>query len=209
MTKTRTSNQARQQRRRGIAYFEFTPVARRGCAHRWHFRHPLMKTIALTILSLISCNTVFAGPIQVEIGARYEGFGPYYADLVDPTKADHQENLNPTPKVTTKAGQRAIIQIVREVKVPEAPNGEKSVFSGITLEVLPVVKDGQVTLSGKSVVRRRLVQDASQPLGAISFATQETFFNGAVPEGKELTIAVNDGPKHKAHIFLTVELIAP
>ena len=164
-----------------------------------HFRaYPLMKTIALAFVSLISCATIFAGPIQVEIGARYEGF-----DLGARTKEYNQVK----PKVTTMAGQRATIQIGPEVKVPETPNGETSVFSGITLEVLPVVKDGQITLSGKSVVRRQLVQETLQPLGAISFGTQETFFNGAVPKGKELTIAVDDGLKHKAHIFLTVELI--
>lgn len=168
-----------------------------------------MKTIALTTLSLIFCTAVFAGPLQVQIEARYDGFGPYYDDLGDLTKGHKPDNLLSTPKVITNSGQRATIEIVREVLVPETPNGEKSVNSGITLEVLPVVKNAQITLSGKSVLRRRLVQDASQPLAAISFATQETFFSGAVPDGKGLTIAVDDGPKHKARIFLIVRLVAP
>ena len=33
-----------------------------------------MKTIALTILSLILGATVFADPPQVEVSARFEGF---------------------------------------------------------------------------------------------------------------------------------------
>ena len=82
--------------------------------------------------------------------------------------------------------------------MPETPNGAKSVNSGITLELLPVVKNGQITLSGKSVLRHRLHQGAAQPLGSISFATRETFFSGAVRNGEELTIAVCDGPKDKA-----------
>lgn len=149
-------------------------------------------------------------PLQVQIEARYDGFGIFHDSLgVYLSKEDKPDNLLSAPKVTIKSGQRATVAMIREVPVPESPDGEKKVDCGITLEVLPVVKDGQITLSGKSVWRRRLVQDASQPLGAISFATQETYFGGAVPDGKELTIAVDDGPEHKARIFLTARLVAP
>ena len=91
--------------------------------------------------------------------------------------------------------------------MPETPAGEKAVNAGVSLELLPLVKDGRITLSGKSVIRRRLAQDAAQPLGAVSFATHEVFFSGAVQDGKDLTIAVGDGPKDKARIILTVRLV--
>ena len=174
-----------------------------------------MKTFALTALPLIFCTAVFAAPPQVEIKARYEGCGLYYDALGDLnlTKGQKPDNLLSTPKVTTESGQQVSIKLVREVLVPETPSGEKSVDCGITLEVLPVVKNGLISLSGKNILRRRLVQDTSQSLGSIgyatSFATQETLFSGAVPNGKELIIAVDDGPEHKARVFITVRLVAP
>jgi hypothetical protein len=175
-----------------------------------------MKTIALTTLSLIFCNAVFATPPQVEIKARYEGCVPYYDSLgnLNLTKGHKPDNLLSTPKVTTTSGQQVSIKLVREVRVQETPSGEKSVDCGITLEVLPVaMKNGRISLSGKNLLRRPLVQDSSQSLGSVSyatsFATQETFFFGVVPDGNELIIAVNDDLGPKARIFLTARLVAP
>ena len=169
-----------------------------------------MKTIALATLSLILGATAFAEPLLVEISTRYEGFDvSRYAEMTSPNKKLKLSNVLSAPRITTKQGQQCQIEIVREVRVPETPNGEKSVNNGITLDLLPVVKHGKITLSGKSVLRRRLPQDAAQPLGAISFATHETFFRGAVRDGRELTIAVGDGPKDKARIILTVRLVDP
>ena len=145
-----------------------------------------MKTLALTILPLILGVTVFAEPPMVLITARYKAFddSPYaetVAKITDSNKTSvrHAEQIlgrkafdKPAPatsQVTTKPGQRCQIEIIREIPVPETPNGEKSVNSGLSLDFLPVVKDGKITLSGKSVLRRRLAQDAAQPLGAISF----------------------------------------
>ena len=174
-----------------------------------------MKTFALTALPLIFCTAVFAAPPQVEIKARYEGCGPYYDSLgnLNLTKGHKPDNLLSTPKVTTESGQQVSIKLVREVRVQETPSGEKSVDCGITLEVLPVATNGRISLSGKNLLRRPLVQDSSQSLGSVSyatsFATQETFFFGVVPDGKELTIAVNDDLGPKARIFLTARLVTP
>jgi len=168
-----------------------------------------MKTIAITILSLILGATVFAEPLQVEISARYEGFDRSYLETANPNKEHKPGNVLWAPRVTTKSGQRVEIEMFQEVQVPETPNGEKTVNSGLTLDLLPVVKGSQITLSAKSVWRRRLAQDAAQPLGALSFATHETFFGGVVQNGKELTIAVGDGPNDKARLILTVRLVIP
>jgi hypothetical protein len=195
-----------------------------------------MKTIALTTLSLVLGTTAFAEPPRVQITARYEGFDrSSYAEIANsdnglraevakslsrkqhetgdpsklPTAKKATGDILTAPQVTTPQGQRCQIEIIREIQVPESPNGEKSVNTGVALDFLPVVKDGMITLSGKSVLRRRLGQNAVQPLGAISFATHETFFSGEVQDGKELTVAVGDGPKDKARIILTVRLVDP
>ena len=167
-----------------------------------------MKTIALTTLSLILGATVFAEPPQVEISARYEGFDrSRYAELASPNKEDKTSNVLSAPRITTKQGMRCQIECA-EVPVPKTPDGKKTVIAGFALDFLPVVKDGKITLSGKSVLRRRLAQDAVQPLGAISFATNETFFNGVVQDGEELTLEVGDGPGDKSRIVLIVRLVA-
>ena len=184
-----------------------------------------MKTITSTTLSLILATTAFAEHPQVQITARYEGFDlSRYAEIANFNKDLNKDinkrfssspqprqpkdrNLLSAPAVTTKSGQQAVIEIIRENQVPHSPAGEKTANSGVTLDVLPVVEDGRITLSGKSTLRRRLTQDGLQPLGAVSFAAHETFFSGAVQNGKELTIAVGDGPKDKARIILTVQLI--
>lgn len=169
-----------------------------------------MTTIALPAVFLTLAAIALGAPPQVEISARFAGFDlSRYPQVIDANKADKPNATLAAPRVTTNSGQRATIEIVREVQVPEAPNGEKSVNSGITLDVTPAVKDGKITLSGKSIVRRRLIQDAAQPLGAISFTTCETFFNGAAEDGKELTIAVGDGVEDMARIILTVRFVEP
>ena len=184
-----------------------------------------MKTIALTTLCLILGATGFAAPPQVAICASYERFDSRWAYWEPSDKAQiHGDVLsavtrkpNPqqpaiierlsNPTVTIRPGQRAVMEIVRKIKIPETPAGKKTIDVGITLEVLPMVKDGQITLSGRSVLRRRLGQGAAQPLGAISFATQETFFSGSVRNGKKVTIAVGDGPNDKARIIITATLM--
>jgi hypothetical protein len=182
-----------------------------------------MKTIALTTLCLILDATAFAAPVQVSIRTSYERFDPRWADWGHSDKAQidgddlakftgkpYQRGVIErlaAPNVTTKLGQRAVIELVRKIKIPETPFGEKTIDVGITLEVLPVLKDGRIILSGRSVLRRRLGQGAVQSLGAISFATQETFFSGSARNGKEVMIAVGDGPNDKARIILTAELM--
>lgn len=172
-----------------------------------------MKHLALvtTLLSLGLIPADAAGaPLQVQITARYEGFDlARNAEIADINKVPKSGDVLSTPQILTKPGQRCKIEIVREIQVPETPEGEKSVNSGVALDLLPVVTDGKVTLSGTSVLRRRLGQDAAQPLGALSFATHETFFRGEVQLGKELAIAVGDGPNDKARIILTVRLVDP
>ncbi|MDB6153428.1 MAG: hypothetical protein JWL90_1881 [Chthoniobacteraceae bacterium] len=91
--------------------------------------------------------------------------------------------------------------------MPEMPSGEKTVGSGVALDLLPGVTVGKITLSGKLVLRRRLVQDGAQPLRAMNFATHETFFRGAVEEGKEIADAVGDGQEDQSRIIFVVKLL--
>ena len=167
-----------------------------------------MNTIATTALTLLLATTALAEPSQVQISSRFEGFD---TDVQAGLFNGQQKagDVLAAPSVTTKSGQRAVIEIIREVRVPGDGDGAKTLNTGVSLEVNPVVKDGHITLSGTSTVRRLLPQNDPQPLGALSFATRETYFSGQVEDGKEFTLSVGDGPKDKSRIVLTVRLIHP
>ncbi len=169
-----------------------------------------MKHIVSIAAFLLLSAVASAQLPMVQITARYEGFGLSLADVL----ADHKtwKSRKPTgllsaPQVTTRSGQPATVQVIRATQVPQSPNRENSIDAGLTLEVQPVIKNGRIALSGKSVLRRRLDQGGIQPINALSFATRETFFNGIVGNGEELAIAIGDGPRDKARIVLKVELI--
>ena len=189
--------------------------------------------IKSTIISLIAAATAFAETPQFEIKARYEGFPPsLFADLHRDAKNTLPDGVLAAPRVTTKAGQTAVIEIVREVVLPvtldgKAPviprgaltftttnargetavDGRSTANCGVSLEVTPEVKDGQITLSGKSIVRQRLNPGTIQPLNAVSFATRETVFSDKVTDGQTIVVRVGDGPTDKSQITLTVRMV--
>jgi len=193
----------------------------------------LMNTAA-SILVLIGATAALAAVPQFEIEARYEGFDPsFFKDVqVDPAKKS-PEGVLAAPRVTTKAGQTAVIQIGREVVLPitqdgEEPdkvkattqttttdlhgntfvNGRKTANCGVILEVSPNMKDGQITLSGKSTIRRLLNPGPGQALNAVSFASRETFFNDEIKDGQTVVIHVGESFADKAKITLTIKAIA-
>lgn len=162
-----------------------------------------MKTLASIAFSLVLAATTFAQRQLIEIRVRYEGFDPArYPAVVDFNKEHEAGN-------GLLSGQRAMLETVREVQVPESLDGEQSVPAGVTVQLLAVVKDGKIHLSGQSILRRLLGDDATRAPDAISFATHETFFRGDVEDGKELTVAAGDGPNDKARIILRVRLLDP
>jgi len=192
-----------------------------------------MKALALSFAFVALCTLpVFAQAPQIEIEARYEGFAPaLFVDVKDFGKTS-SERILAAPRVTTKVGQTATIEIGREVvlpvtvegKAPAGPqspvtvtatnaqgettvNGRKTAFCGVTLEVSPELKDGQITLSGKSTVRQLLQPGSNQPLNAVSFAARETVFSDKVTDGQPIIVRVGDGPADKSQITLTVKLV--
>src|SRR5687767_12371429 len=101
-----------------------------------------MKTLTRLALLFLFTAMVHAQE-QVQITARYEGFDPARFPEFKAHVGD-KNNLLESPSVTTKAGNRAVIEIIKEIDVPEPGNGEKRVSTGITLDVSPMVKDGQI-----------------------------------------------------------------
>ncbi|MEP6669428.1 MAG: hypothetical protein ABJF10_09765 [Chthoniobacter sp.] len=167
-----------------------------------------MKSLVLATFSFLLAATAFAEPPQVQIAIRYEGFdGARYAEIRELAKGGKPDLLYAAQNVVTNSGQHVKVESVPDIEVPETPDGEKRV-NLVAVDFLPVIQnDGQIALSGKSVLRRPLPQNATQPLVSLSFATHETFFSGTVQNGKELIIAVGDGPRDKARIILTVRIV--
>ena len=195
----------------------------------------IMNTIKPVLISLIAATTAFAEIPEFEVEARYEGFDPsLFAEVHTGAKKPLPHKVLAAPRVTTKAGQTGVIEISREVvlpvtldgKAPESPtgsitfaltdahgnttvDGRKTANCGVSLEVSPEFKNGQIVLSGKSTVRHLQQPGPKQPLNAVSFTTRETYFSDVVTDGQTITIRVGDGPKDKAQITLKITLIAP
>lgn len=194
----------------------------------------IMNTIRSAIISLFAATSAFAETPQFEIEARYQGFAPsLFRDISRTAKNTLPDGVQAAPRVTTNAGQTAVIEIIREIvlpvtvdgKAPEAPrseptltvvnsrgmttvDGRKTVNCRVSLEVSPELKDGQITLSGKSTVRQLLNPGRPQPLNAVSFATRETVFSDKVTDGQTIVIRVGDGLADKSQITLTVRKLS-
>jgi Flp pilus assembly secretin CpaC len=193
-----------------------------------------MNITKSVLISAIAASTAFAQSPQIEIDARYEGFSPsLMADISSETNKSSPSGVLAAPRITTQAGQSAIIQIGRETvlpttidgKAPSGPrtpfnitasnargettvDGRKTTFCGVSLEVSPEIKDGQIFLSGKSTIRSLLQPGSPQPLNAVSFSTRETVFSDKVTDGQTFVVRVGDGPADKSQITLTVRMVA-
>ena len=178
-----------------------------------------MKILTAVIL-LVATNAIAADSPSIEIQATFYGFEPVSSAAVAPNPKDYRigkrlfSRVDPnsgklmsqlaSPRVTTKSGQNAVIEIIRENKVP---GQAKPIASGTTLDVTPTLQGNKINLTGKTIVRRLLKPGAKQPLGALSFATRETFFSGKIGNDKPLVINVDDGAEGQAQIILTARLI--
>ena len=168
-----------------------------------------MKTFLFLPLFLLSVASALAEEQPFfTIVARYEGFDPLPLTKSAPLFSDEQRDVD-MPRVTTRAGQRATIEIIQENVVVSSVNEPQKVNCGVTLEVEPTFKDGKILLSGKSTVRRHETPAEKQPLNALSFTARETFFDGEVGNDQPLTIQTGDGVKDKSQIILTAKRVKP
>lgn len=163
-----------------------------------------MKYIAL-LMALVATRAFAATGPSIKIDAKYSGFDPALLGDVDASLKTPGEPLV-APSVTVTPGQRAVIEMVKEIDVP---GQSKPADAGAILDVNPTLQGNQVTLTGKSTVRHLLKANGGQPLGAVSFTARETYFSDAVEFGKPFVIHVGDGPADKAQITLVVEKTAP
>lgn len=195
-----------------------------------------MNIIKSAILILLAATSVFAEDAQFELEARYEGFDPsLFPELHSDTKNAFSEGVLTMPKATAKAGQTIIMEIfARQVVLPvtldgKAPteprrpitmavtnayghtmvDGRKTANCGVSVEISPEIRNGQILLSGKSTLRQLQQPEAKQQLNAVSFATRETYFSDVVTDGQSITIRVGNGPEDKAQITLKIRKIIP
>lgn len=169
-----------------------------------------MKIFPLVLTALMVAANAFAENVQIQIEAKFQGFAvPLFPDSRAKAKSTNRDDVLSAPTVVTKAGQSATIEIVREVAVPSAANNKGMTQCGVSLEILPEVHNGKITLSGKSIVRRQSQPGERQPLQAVTFVARETYFSGRVVDGKPVTLHVGDGPKDSSRITLTARKVEP
>jgi hypothetical protein len=146
---------------------------------------------------------------QVEIDAKFEGYDPaLFPDVrMDDVQKKLPKGVQANPRFTTKFGNRAVMEIIREFRYPIAPGKFDTANCGVTLEATPTMKDGVITLNGKTIIRQLVHPGGEQPLNAKSFVVRETHFTGAMESGKPLVISTGDGDKDKSQVTLLVRVL--
>ena len=120
-------------------------------------------------------------------------------------------DLMSAPSVVTRAGQRAKVEIIREMPMKGGAYDEL-VNLGATLDMLPtVLKDGRIHLSGKATIRE-LDSPAPQFGNNTAFSVQssDTFFDAIIKDGHTLQIICRDkGTPGQRIIYVQAQLIDP
>jgi type II secretory pathway component GspD/PulD (secretin) len=111
------------------------------------------------------------------------------------------------PRVSTRDGQRALIQIGREVAVGSG-DAKKTIFEGTSFEVVPEIQKAGIHLATKfSVTTRRA--DATEPLTEQSFELTTREAEMTIPAGQMVVLRdVNARQKDRELVVcLTASLV--
>jgi len=159
----------------------------------------LIALISICFTSSVFCNAAPAETeFQVEIAATIDGID--VSKLFDLTKDQASDTSGSTalPRVTTKIGQKAIVQIVREYlypvsySAPRVPDEFQTSNIGVTLSITPLRgPNGMIYYFGSLAVA--LAPDMKKSMlsksGDISTILESTkWFSGETDSGRRLKL---------------------
>src|SRR5260221_6608922 len=107
-----------------------------------------MKTTLLISLGFLFAHLASAKPLQVQIEITYKGLNP----LLTKEIYERKRSSLVMPTVTTKSGNTAVINIIREFRLPIGPKKWETLNSGATFEVTPVINGRHIDILGKSTL---------------------------------------------------------
>jgi len=193
-----------------------------------------MKTTTAVIAILASVALARAMPTQVRIEVSYAGVDPAFLKDVSDVKDvfDVETSEFKMPTVTTKAGRKAVINIIREIAVSEfkmpaatTKSGSEADFvttisendltakmnqngvrdCGAIMEITPWIKGHEIEFTGKNILRHAEPSEQGGPVKEITFTSRETFLSGSVKDGQ--TVRIKTGGSSKEEIVLKLTLI--
>ncbi|MFZ2641682.1 MAG: M56 family metallopeptidase, partial [Verrucomicrobiia bacterium] len=128
-------------------------------------------------------------------------------EIVKKISAMKEADILCAPRVTTFSGQRARVEVGRELRIGK--DGSKTVFDGITLDVLPKVQKNGLILLSSTLTIRQLLSDAKEPFTEQSF--RERNITTTVTRASGHTLAAggvqNDAKGRALLLLLTASLV--
>jgi hypothetical protein len=89
------------------------------------------------------------------------------------------------PRVTTKPGQPATIEVTQDTTAPDG----STVPLGVTLTINPTLTEkGSIAFTGKATDRFKHGQQSGETLSALAFVVRETYFKGVTTSGSTVLL---------------------
>lgn len=143
-----------------------------------------MKHLILAILA--SAAGSFAAT-TIEVNAKFADVPagtevPAKPELLAKTKGI---DVLSAPRVTTKPGQPATIEVTQDTTAPDG----SVVPLGVTLTINPTLTEkGNIAFTGKATDRFKHGQQSGDALSALAFVVRETYFKGVTASGSTVLL---------------------
>ncbi|MST01031.1 MAG: hypothetical protein EXS29_06950 [Pedosphaera sp.] len=169
-----------------------------------------MKTFMLALVSLLWLGLLSAAeaPVQIMVAARFK----------ERTKTG--EDVLSAPRVTMLSGGQAQVRVVNALHILGVGTNDKTwhkaaagpvwttVETGLTFDLLPVLKGGAIEYGGVLTIREFLGYDGDAKDPAASFVTRELRFFGTAKNGEAKALKLKGGGKAKdVEVQLTFTLL--
>jgi len=112
------------------------------------------------------------------------------------------------PSVTTKSGQQARIEIIREVQPASvAPSGFEPLPVGVTIRVTPHLKDDKIAFTARLTVSEFITNEAPEGQTCSEMSSRDFYVSGTSKNGEEVwyDLNPNSGKKLTVRIRFTTK----
>ena len=143
-----------------------------------------MKQLLTLTLSLLFTLTATAGE-QITIKTKIIESDKAIPEDITKLATSEGVSILSTPSVTTRSGQQAQIEIIREVIPPTFLSGDPStVNTGTILGITPKLEDGQISFTAHLTLREQVDANPKEAPSQIEFITRELYISGTAKDGE-------------------------
>jgi type II secretory pathway component GspD/PulD (secretin) len=152
-----------------------------------------MKSLILyALLSLLPASLIAAEQITIQAKFFEAGKEAIPHDLTKLAKTKGIDMLS-APSVTTKSGQQAQIEVIREHQPASvAPSAFKPVPVGITVRVTPQLKGDRIAYTAQLTVSELVTNKASDRQTSSEITSRDIYVSGTPKDGEEVWLDFTD-----------------